>query len=95
MTVHPLTNRILARRIENEKTTRGGIAIPDTAKEKPQEANVIVVGPGKIDETGKRIPMQVKQGDRILMEKYAGAEIKIEGEEYLIVSEDEVLAVIG
>jgi chaperonin GroES len=95
MTVKPLSNRILARRIEGEKMSRGGIAIPDTAKEKPQEAKVIAVGPGKIDETGKRIPMQVKEGDRILTGKYAGTEIKIEGEEYLIISEDEVLAVIG
>jgi len=95
MTVNPLTDKILARRIEGEKTTRGGIAIPDTAKEKPQEAEVIAVGPGKIDESGKRIPMQAKEGDRILIGKYGGTEIKIEGEEYLIISEDEVLAVIG
>ena len=95
MTVNPLTDRILARRIEGKKTTRGGIAIPDTAKEKPQEAEVIAVGPGKIDESGKRIPMQAKEGDRILIGKYGGTEIKIEGEEYLIISEDEVLAVIG
>jgi chaperonin GroES len=94
MTVNPLSDRILARRIEGKKTTGGGIAIPDTAKEKPQEAKVIAVGPGRIDETGKRIAMQVREGDRILMEKCAGTEIKIEGEEYLIICEDEVLAVI-
>ena len=95
MTVKPLTNRILARRIEREKTSKGGIAIPDTAKEKPQEAKVIAVGPGKIDEVGRRIPMQVKEGDRILIGKYTGTETTIEGEELLIISEDEVLAVIG
>jgi chaperonin GroES len=95
MTVSPLKNKILARRIEGEKTTRGGLAIPDTAQEKPLEAKVIAFGPGKIDKTGKRTPMQVKEGDRILIGKYAGAETTIEGEEFLIISEDEVLAVIG
>lgn len=95
MTVNPLKNRILARRIEGEKTTRGGLAIPDTAQEKPLEANVIAVGPGKRDETGKRIPMQVKKGDQILIGKYTGVETTIEGEEFLIISEDEVLAVIA
>jgi chaperonin GroES len=95
MTVKPLKNGVLARRIEGEKTTRGGIAIPDMAKEKPQEAKVIAVGPGKLYEPGKRILMQVKEGDRILIGKYTGTETTIEGEELLIISEDEVLAVIG
>jgi chaperonin GroES len=91
MTKKPLPNRILARKIKGKKTTRGGIAIPDTVK----KAKVIAVAPGINGETDNRIPMQVKEGDRILMGKYTGAEIKIEGEEYLIISEDEVLAVIG
>jgi chaperonin GroES len=95
MTLKPLTNRILARRIEGEKKTKGGLAIPDTAQEKPLEAKVIAVGPGKLYEPGKRIPMQVKQDDRILIGKYTGTEATIGGEELLIISEDEVLAVIG
>jgi chaperonin GroES len=95
MTLKPLANRILARRIEGENTTKGGIAIPDMAKEKPQEAKVIAVGPGKLYEPGKRIPMQVREDDRILIGKYTGTETTMGGEELLIISEDEVLAVIG
>ncbi len=92
--IRPLHDRVLAKRIEEGEQVRGGIIIPDTAKEKPQEAEVIAVGPGKIQEDGKRAPMDVKAGDKVLIGKYSGSEIKIENEEYVIVREDEILAVI-
>jgi chaperonin GroES len=92
--VRPLHDRILVRRIEEEETVKGGIIIPDTAKEKPQEGEVIAVGNGRKTEDGKVIPLDVKAGDRILFGKYSGTEIKIEGEEYLILREEEVLGVI-
>ncbi|GAB4346175.1 MAG: co-chaperone GroES [Candidatus Abyssubacteria bacterium] len=95
MKVKPLADRILVRRIEEKEVKKGGIIIPDTAKEKPQEAEVVAVGPGAIGEDGKRIPMEVKAGDRILIGKYAGTEVKIDGKEYIIMREDEVLAIIG
>ncbi len=95
MKVRPLADRILVRRIEEKEVKKGGIIIPDTAKEKPQEAEVIAVGPGAIGEDGKRVAMEVKKGDRILMGKYAGTEVKIEGKEYIIMREDDVLAIIG
>ncbi len=95
MNVRPLHDRVLAiRREHQEEEVRGGIIIPDTAKEKPQEAEVAAVGPGKLDESGKRQPMDVKAGDRVLIGKYSGSEIKIDGEEYVILREDEILAVI-
>jgi len=94
MKIRPLADRILVKREEPSETVRGGIIIPDTAKEKPQEGRVVAVGPGKLDEQGKRIPMEVKKGDRILMGKYSGTEVKIDGEEHLIMREDDVLAVI-
>jgi len=94
MQVKPLYDRVLLKRIEAEEQVRGGIIIPDTAKEKPQEAEVVSVGDGKIDEDGKRIPMTVKKGDRILIGKYSGTDIKIDDEEYTIVREDEILAII-
>ena len=94
MNIRPLHDRILIKRIEEQETVRGGIIIPDTAKEKPQEGEVIAVGNGKILENGQRVPLDVKAGDRILFGKYAGSEIKIEGEEYLILREDEVLGVL-
>jgi chaperonin GroES len=94
MTVRPLHDRILIKRIEDQETVRGGIIIPDTAKEKPQEGEVVAVGNGKKTEEGKTIPLDVKAGDRILFGKYSGTEIKIEGQEYLILREDEVLGVI-
>ena len=94
MKIRPLHDRILIRRIEEEETVRGGIIIPDTAKEKPQEGEVIAVGNGKILENGTRVPVDIKEGDRILFGKYAGSEIKIEGEEFLILREDEVLGVL-
>jgi len=90
----PLHDRILVRRIEEQETVRGGIIIPDSAKEKPQEGEVIAVGKGKINEDGKVFPLDVKAGDRILFGKYAGTEVKIDGEEFLMMKEDEVLGLI-
>jgi chaperonin GroES len=94
MKVRPLADRILVKREEPGEQVRGGIIIPDTAKEKPQEGRVIAVGPGRLDEDGKRIPLEVKKGDRILMGKYAGTEVKIDGEDHVILREDDVLAII-
>ena len=93
--VRPLHDRLLVRRIEEEETVKGGIIIPDTAKEKPQEGEVIAVGNGKILDNGTKIELDVKAGDKILFGKYSGTDIKIDGEEYLILREDEVLAVIN
>jgi len=95
MTVRPLHDHVLVKRIEEEETVRGGIIIPDTAKEKPQQGEVMAVGEGKLMEDGTRAGIDVKAGDRILFGKYAGADIRIEGDEYLIVREDEILAVLG
>jgi len=94
MRLKPLQDRILVKRVEEEEKTKGGIIIPDTAKEKPVEGKVVAVGSGKMNEDGKRIQMGLKEGDRILFGKYAGTEVKIEGEEYLIMREDDVLGVI-
>jgi chaperonin GroES len=94
MKVRPLQDRILVKRIESEEKRKGGIIIPDTAKEKPQEGKVMAVGSGRLDEEGKRVPMDVKQGDRVLFGKYSGTEINIDDEEHLILKEDEVLAVL-
>ncbi|OGP73140.1 MAG: co-chaperone GroES [Deltaproteobacteria bacterium RBG_16_49_23] len=94
MKVRPLHDRLIVKRLEEEEKTKGGIIIPDTAKEKPIEGKVIAVGKGKIQEDGTKIPMEVKKGDRILFAKYAGAEVKIDGEEHLIMKEDDVLAII-
>src|SRR5687767_1261928 len=93
--VRPLYDRILVKRVETKEQVRGGIIIPDTAKEKPQEAEVIAVGPGKLSDEGKRAPMDVQAGDRVLMGKYSGSEIKIDGNDYVILREDEILAVIS
>ena len=95
MKLRPLQDRLLVQRVQEEEKTKGGIIIPDTAKEKPAEGKVVAVGKGKFDENGKPIPMEVKKGDRILFGKYSGTEIKIEGEEYLIMREDDVLGIIG
>jgi chaperonin GroES len=95
MKIRPLADRILVKRIEQDEVKKGGIIIPDTAKEKPQEAEVVAVGPGKLDESGKRIAMEVKKGDRILIGKYSGTEVTIDGDEHLILREDDVLAVIS
>ncbi|MBW2409525.1 MAG: co-chaperone GroES [Deltaproteobacteria bacterium] len=94
MKLRPLQDRILVQRIEEEERTKGGIIIPDTAKEKPAEGKVAAVGNGKVGEDGKRVKLEIKKGDRILFGKYSGTEVKIEGEEYLIMREDDVLGVI-
>jgi chaperonin GroES len=94
MKVRPLADRILVKRVEAEETVRGGIIIPDSAKEKPQEGIVVEVGPGKVDDDGNRISLEVKKGDRILMGKYSGTEVKIDGDEHIIMREDDVLAVL-
>jgi len=94
MKVRPLQDRLLVKRIEEEEKTRGGIIIPDTAKEKPQEGRVIAAGPGKTSDDGKLTPLSVKTGDRILFGKYSGTEIQLEGDEHLIIREDDVLAVL-
>jgi|SRR5512137_705538 chaperonin GroES len=94
MKIRPLQDRVIVKRLEEEEKTKGGIIIPDTAKEKPQEGKVIAVGKGKVTEEGKLIPMDVKAGDRILFGKYSGSEVKIEGEEHLIMREDDILGVI-
>ena len=92
----PLHDRVLFKRLEtDEEQVRGGIIIPDTAKEKPQEAEVVAVGPGKIQDSGERQAMDVKAGDRILVGKYSGSDIKIDDEDYVILREDEILAVVG
>jgi chaperonin GroES len=90
----PLHDRILVKRVEEEEVRRGGIIIPDTAKEKPQEGKVIAVGPGKVSDEGKTIPLQVKAGDRILFGKYSGSEVKIDDDEYLILREEDVLGIL-
>jgi chaperonin GroES len=91
----PLHDRILVRRVEEQETTPGGLIIPDTAKDKPQEGEVLAVGKGKIKEDGKVLPLDVKAGDRILFGKYGGTEIVFEGDEYLIMREDEVLGIVS
>ena len=93
MKIKPLGDRILVLGVKEEKKTKGGILIPDTAKEKPQEGKVIAVGTGKVNEKGKRIPLDVKKGDRVLFGKYSGNEIKIDGVEHLIMREDDILAI--
>jgi len=95
MKVRPLHDRLVVRRIEEKETAKGGIIIPDTAKEKPQEGKVLAVGNGKVLENGTKVAMDVKVGDKILFGKYSGTEIKIEGEDVLILREDEVLAVLA
>jgi chaperonin GroES len=95
MKVRPLHDRVLLKRIEQKEVVKGGIIIPDTAKEKPMEGEVIAVGPGKIMEDGKRASMDVKAGDKVLFGKYAGSEIKIDDQEYVIMREEEILAVLG
>ena len=95
MKIRPLNDRVLIKRVEEEEQkSKGGIIIPDTAKEKPQKGKVIAVGKGKLLENGERVPLDVKEGDMVLFGKYAGNEIKIDGEEYLIMREDEILCII-
>jgi len=94
MKLRPLQDRILVQRVEEENKTKGGIIIPDTAKEKPAEGKVVAVGNGKVGDDGNRMALEIRVGDRILFGKYSGTEVKIEGEEYLIMREDDVLGVI-
>ena len=95
MKIRPLNDRLIVKRIEEEQKTKGGIVIPDTAKEKPQEGIVIAVGPGKKDDKGKPVPMEAKEGDRVLFSKYAGTEIKVEGEEHIFMREDDILGILN
>jgi len=94
MKIRPLNDRVLVLRIDEEEKTSGGIIIPDTAKEKPQEGKVVAAGPGKLDENGNRIPLEVKKDDRVLFGKYAGTEIKIDGVEHIIMREDDILGIM-
>ncbi|WP_457570478.1 co-chaperone GroES [Desulfovulcanus sp.] len=94
MNLKPLHDRVLVKRLEEEEVTKGGIIIPDTAKEKPIKGEVVAVGPGKVADDGKTIPMSVKAGDKVLFNKYAGTEVKIEGVEHLVMREDDILAII-
>ncbi|MBM4324684.1 MAG: co-chaperone GroES [Deltaproteobacteria bacterium] len=94
MKIRPLQDRVIVKRLEEEEKTKGGIIIPDSAKEKPQEGKVIAVGKGKVTDEGKVIPLDVKVGDRILFGKYSGTEVKIDGEEHLIMREEDILGII-
>ncbi len=94
MTIKPLHDKVLIKRMGEEEKTKGGIIIPDTAKEKPQEGKIVAVGQGKRSEDGKLIPLQVKKGDRVLFAKYAGTEVKVNGEEHVILSEDDLLGIV-
>ena len=94
MKIRPLQDRILVKRVDEEEKTAGGIIIPDTAKEKPQEGKVVAVGNGKTDDDGKSIPLEVKKGDKVLFSKYSGTEVTIEGTEHLIIREDDVLGIV-
>ena len=94
MSFKPLNDRVLVKRLESEEKTAGGLFIPDTAKEKPSRGEVVAVGPGKCDDGGKRVPMSGKAGDIVLFNKYAGTEIKLDGEEHLVMREDDILAII-
>jgi len=95
MKIRPLHDRILVKREEEKEVKKGGIIIPDTAKEKPQEGKVIAVGKGKVSEDGKKVPLDVKAGDRVLFGKYSGSEVKLNGEELLIMKEEDVLGILG
>lgn len=94
MKVRPLNDRVLVKRMEEEEKTVGGIIIPDTAKEKPQQGKVVAVGPGKADDYGNRMTLDVREGDRVLFSKYSGTEIKIDGEEHLFMKEDDILGIM-
>ena len=94
MKVKPLNDRILIKRVEEENKTAGGIIIPDTAREKPQEGTVVAAGPGKWDDQGKRRPLEIREGDRVLFGRYAGSEIKIDGEAHIVMHEDDILGII-
>lgn len=94
MKLKPLNDRVLVKRLEGEEVTKGGIIIPDSAKEKPMKGEIIAVGPGKVDDDGKKVKMTVAKGDQVLFNKYAGTELKIDGEEFLVMREDDILAII-
>jgi len=94
MKIRPLNDRLLVKRLEEEEKTAGGIIIPDSAKEKPAEGEVIAVGPGKLNDKGERVALQVKAGDRVLFSKYGGTDVKLDGEDYLIMREDDILGVV-
>jgi chaperonin GroES len=94
MKIRPLNDRVLVQRMEEETKTKGGIIIPDTAKEKPAEGKIIAAGNGRLGDDGKRIPLEVKKGNRVLFSKYGGTEVKVDGEEYLIMREDDILGII-
>lgn len=94
MRVKPLNDRVIVKRMEEEQKTAGGIIIPDTAKEKPQQGRVVAVGPGKMDDHGHRIPLEVREGSRVLFSKYAGTEIKIDGEEHIFMRVDDILGIL-
>jgi chaperonin GroES len=94
MKIRPMNDRVLVLRVEEEKMTAGGLIIPDSAKEKPQEGKVVSTGPGKLDDSGKRVPLEVKTGDRILFSKYAGTEIKVDGVEHIFMREDDILGIL-
>ena len=94
MKIRPLHDRVIVKRVEEEEKTKGGIIIPDTAKEKPIEGKIVAVGEGKILENGKKQPLEVKKGDKVLFGKYAGTDIKVEGEEHLIMREDDIIAIV-
>lgn len=93
--IQPLGNRVLIVRLEEEQQTKGGIIVPDTAKEKPQQGKVVEVGPGRMSEDGKRIPMGIKKGNKVLFGKYSGTEVSVGDRDYLIIEEDQILAIIG
>ena len=95
MAIRPLQDRVIVKRVKEEEKSKGGIIIPDTAKEKPQEGEVVAVGPGRMTEEGKRVSMEVKAGDRVLIGKYSGTDVKIDGNEYVILREDEVLGILN
>ncbi len=94
MKIRPLNDRLLVQRLEEEETTAGGIIIPDSAKEKPAQGKVVAVGPGKVSDAGERVELQVKEGDVILFSKYGGTDVKLDGEDYLIMREDDVLGIV-
>lgn len=94
MKIRPLNDRLLVKRLEEEEKTAGGIIIPDSAKEKPAEGEVVAVGPGKLNDKGDRIALQVKAGDRVLFSKYGGTDVKLDGDDYLIMREDDILGVV-
>lgn len=95
MNLKPLEDRVVVKPVQQEERTKGGIVLPDTAKERPQEGTVLAIGPGRVLENGQRVPMTVKVGDRVLYSRYGGTEIKIDGEEYLILSERDIMAIMG